>query len=96
MVALTGEELRLAAKAHRRNTGKGVDVLGPDDVLDLPDEALTDLGVLFGLVEESWTWPWQLLLNVCHLAAKPNGGDRAIAAAAYLVRLWGDSQERSY
>ena len=32
--------------------------------------------------------PAVTLLNICHLAIKPSGDDRAIAATAMVLRLW--------
>ena len=88
---LRPEDLYQGAKLQKRHTGKGTDKLGPGDVLDLPNCAKEELCGILMLCEEAWTWPWQLLLNLCHLARKPGpvAADRAIAAAAYLVRRWG-------
>ncbi|MFM7980214.1 MAG: hypothetical protein ACKPKO_12940, partial [Candidatus Fonsibacter sp.] len=89
LVPLSDWDIEVAAKRQAKRTGQGVDALGPADILDVPDYGRAGLADLVRVFEEEWSWPWQLLLNVCHSVAKPQGGDRAIATAPYCVRLWG-------
>eukprot|EP00959_Pyramimonas_sp_CCMP1952_P185201 3872610-Pyramimonas_sp.AAC.1 len=56
----------------------GVDVLSPTDVERLPDVALDELARMYGVIEETLTWPSQLGLTIGRMIPKKASGDRVI------------------
>ena len=78
-----------AIRSHNQATGKGVDMLAPADLAQLPPEARQALAGLYHRVEDTWQWPMQLLEHIIWLAMKPNGKDRALGLIPLPARLWG-------
>ena len=71
-----------------RQSGLGADQWGVSDWAQLPFEAKRDLAAMLNTVEETLSWPRQVLLNLVALLPKPAGGDRPIVLTASLYRLW--------
>ena len=80
--------LDTAVRASRRRAGKGHDMLGPADILALPDQGRRDLCELLNQVEKACTWPWQLLSTSIMLKPKPDNTDRPLGLLPMMVRIW--------
>ena len=80
--------LDTALRASRRRAGKGHNMLGPADILALPDQGRRDLCELLNHVEPACTWPWQLLSTSIMLKPKPDNTDRPLGLLPMMVRIW--------
>lgn len=72
----------------RRSAGKGADQLGPADARGLPPSARSELAEILQECERELAWPWQLLVALICLQAKPTGGDRPIGLLCMSITMW--------
>ena len=86
--AITTTMLDTALRASRRNAGKGHDMLGPADILALPEQGRRHLCELLNDVEKAGTWPWLLLSTSIMLKPKPDNSDRPLGLLPMMVRVW--------
>ena len=63
-------------------------MLGPADILALPDQGRKDLCDFLNQVEQACTWPWQLLSTSIMLKPKPDKTDRSLGLRPMMVRIW--------
>ena len=82
------EEFLLAARKYGKKKSHGADHWGSDELGSMPTEIAGDfVGVLNDAVS-SGTWPTQLLVNAMPLLGKPSGGERCVAKAPMIYRIW--------
>ena len=88
MLTITITMLDTALRASRRRAGKGHDMLGPADILALPEQGRRHLCELLNQIEKACTWPWQLLSTSMMLKPKPDNSDRLLGLLPMMVRIW--------
>ena len=79
--------LRIAGTLSPRKA-TGVDALTSLDIRRLPRAGRADLIHLLHAWERVLALPWQLLLVLIALLPKPDGSDRAIGLAPWLLSFW--------
>ena len=82
------EQLRSAATTYPDLKGKGADCWSTGFLRTLPLSVLEGLSDVLTRSQVIMMWPAQLMLNLMALIPKPQGGERAVAKAPMLYRLW--------
>eukprot|EP00959_Pyramimonas_sp_CCMP1952_P327771 6862319-Pyramimonas_sp.AAC.1 len=76
LAPIDGDEVRSAAARMKARTGLGVDQLTLLDIQRLPSEGHEALAGILNLVDDTGTWPTQLLCALGRLLPKKADGDR--------------------
>ena len=63
-------------------------MLGPADIIALPERGRRHLCELLNGIEKAGTWPWQLLSTSIMLKPKPDNSDRPLGLLPMMVRIW--------
>eukprot|EP00959_Pyramimonas_sp_CCMP1952_P145889 3054606-Pyramimonas_sp.AAC.1 len=67
---------------------QGVDALGPNDVLRLPDVGRRALVTLLNDIELSGVWPVELMTVLGASSPKEAGGHRVLGLMPHTAKLW--------
>ena len=86
--ALTGQDLRAAAKLFSPATGSTYDGLHPRHFSLVSDAGLEAFAALLNLIEEIGAWPESIESVIAVLIPKPNCGVRPIGMFPGLYRVW--------
>ena len=87
---ITLEQVREAIKASKSNTVPGYDQWKPADNKRLPLEGLQDITAILNHIEDTKSWPLQVLLNLVAFLGKPGEtfAERPITLTAGLYRVY--------
>ena len=90
LLGFGAEQVRAASASFAQATARGPDGIHPKTYTNYPIEASGELAELLQEVEETLTWPQQVLCAAFCLLPKPGepDGDRPICVLSAWYRIW--------